>query len=72
MIYSSNVISAYEYLYLYPSDAIITNQSILNLLMMELQPYGETINEKLEYIKSFHKKIHMNPKVVPAIQSLII
>lgn len=72
MIYSANVISAYEYLYMYPLDAMITNQAVVNLLMMELQPYGETINDRLNYIRSFHKKIHKNPNVSPAIQSLTI
>lgn len=70
LIFSAKVISAYEYLYMYPEDALITNESILNNLVEQLNPYGKTINEKINYILSFHKKIHKNPKVIPAIESI--
>lgn len=70
LIFSSNVISAYEYLYMYPVDAKIQNQNIMNLLLMQMNPYGETINDKIDYILRFHQKIHVNPKLIQAIESI--
>lgn len=67
MIYSVNVISPYEYLYMYPEDAAINNMGIMNQLIDEINPYEETINEKINYILRLHKLIHKNPKVQPAI-----
>ena len=67
MIYSARVISVFEYLYMYPVDALIDNQEVLMQIITELRPYGQSINEKINYIKHFHKAIHKNPKVIPAI-----
>ena len=70
LIYSARVISAYEYLYEYPADACINNNEILNQLVMELQPYGESYSDRVQYVRRFHQLIHRNPKVVPAISCL--
>ena len=71
MIYSVNAISAYEYLYLYPIDAILNNNMILNQLINDIKPYGvNTINDKINYIYRFHKKIHENKYVFPPIESI--
>lgn len=67
MIYSVHVISAYEYLYMYPADAIIQNIAILSELIDEINPYGESINDKINYILHLHKLIHKQPSVKPAI-----
>ena len=70
MIYSTRVIGGLEYLYLYPVDAPLTNKGVLNDLLMEFNPYGKTIQEKINYLSRLHKKIHINPKVKPAIRNL--
>lgn len=67
LIFSAEVISAEEYLYMYPVDALITNEQIMNILIDKIQPYGLTINEKRNYIYRYHKLIHKNPNVRPAI-----
>ena len=70
LIFISNVISAYEYLYMYPEDASISNTTIINMLIQEIKPYGNTLNERINYIIRYHKLIHKNPNVMPAIQCL--
>lgn len=70
LIFMANVISPYEYLYLYPEDAVISNNEVMNLLIAQLEPYGNTLNERRNYITRYHKLIHRNPKLVPAICSL--
>lgn len=70
LIFTANVISAYEYLYMYPEDASISNTSIMNRLIQEIKPFGGTMNERVNYIVRYHKLIHKNPNVMPAIQCL--
>jgi hypothetical protein len=67
MIFMAGVISPYEYLYQYPLDAQITNQEVLNLLIIEMKPYGETLYQKIDVIKRIHYYIHQNPNVRPAV-----
>ena len=66
-IYSVSAISPYEFLYMYPLDAVLNNNVIIRKLVKELNPYGENFNEQVGYIHEFHKKIHINPNVRPAI-----
>ena len=71
MIYSVRVIDAYEYLYMYPVDAPLgINNRIMELLLEDICPFEETLNQKMEYIVELHKKIHKNPKIRPAIASI--
>lgn len=70
LIFLAGVISAYEFLYMYPEDAIISNNDVMNLLIKEINPYGESIQDRINYILRFHKLIHRNPKVLPAIRNL--
>ena len=66
-IYSVSAISPYEFLLMYPLDAILNNNVIIRKLVKELNPYGENFNEQVAYIHQFHKKIHKNPNVRPAL-----
>lgn len=70
LIYMAGVITPKEYLYMYPVDAMITNEQVIMKLVNEMNPYGSTIAEKKNYIFKFHKKIHKNPKVEPAIYGI--
>lgn len=71
MIYSVRVIDAYEYLYMYPLDAPLGhNTRVMELLIEEINPYEETLAQKVEYVLRFHKLIHKNPKLRPAICSV--
>lgn len=70
LIFMANVISSYEYLINYPADAAITNESVIMQLIKEINPYGNTINEKQNYILRYHQLVHKNSKVVPAIYSI--
>ena len=70
MIYASKTISPYEYLYMYPIDAPLENRSVINDLINDIKPYCKTYNEKIQYVLDFHKKIHQNSKLRPAITSI--
>jgi len=63
LIYSAHVISPMDYLYLYPIDAVINNQPVINQLIAELRPYGTTYQEQIDYIMHLHKAVHRNPNV---------
>lgn len=63
MVYTSRVIDANEFLYMYPLDAIINNQQVICELVEELRPIGKSINEKMETINKFRKLVHKNPGV---------
>ena len=58
LIFTAGVLSAQEYLLSYP---------VILLLIDHLKPYGDTINDKINYILRYHKLIHKNPKLIPAI-----
>ena len=68
-IYSVSAISPYEFLYMYPTDALLNNNVIIRKLVKELNPYGENFNDQVAYIHEFHKKIHINPNIRPAISN---
>mgnify|MGYP007069842398 FL=1 len=70
LMYTVNVLSPYEYLNLYPLDAQLNNQFIINKLINEIRPYCETIQEKYEYILYLHKELHENKDMRPAIISI--
>lgn len=70
MIYSVRVISSYEYLLIYPIDAPIANQKIMEDLLADISPYAKTLNEKMEYIDRLRQLIHKNPKIRPAISDI--
>lgn len=72
MIYSVKVISGKEFLYMYPEDAVINNNSVLMDLINELNPYGNTIQDKINYINHLHKVIHKNPDVIVPIHGVKI
>ena len=57
---------------MYPEDANIFNNSVINMLIQEIQPFGDTMNDRVNYINRLHRLIHKNPKVTPAIQSIEI
>lgn len=67
MIYSARVISYKEYLYMYPLDAVIQNHQVIEELINEISPLGESINDKLVYIDRLRKLIHQKPETRPAL-----
>ena len=64
MVYSARVIDAREYLCVYPIDAELNNQPVLNQLIEEISPYGTTYQEQIDSIKRLHKVLHVAPDVV--------
>lgn len=63
MIYTSKVITAREFLYVYPLDAVINNQQVVAQLIEELQPIGNSINEKMKTIDHYRELLKKNPQV---------
>lgn len=68
LLYESNIISAYELLYKLPLDATIyPNSTIMSKLISEIKPYEKSYADSANYILRFHKLIHKNPNIRPAI-----
>lgn len=73
LIYEARVMTPYEYLINYPEDADLkTNMKIMNLLIEDLKPYGNTIGEKINIIVNFHKALHKNPNARLPIHTFIL
>lgn len=71
LIYGAGVISAYEYLYMFPADAnLSTNQIIMEKLINDMKPYSNTIQGKIDYILHYHKLIHIDPNTKQVLRSL--
>lgn len=70
MIYNARVISAKEYLFMLPEDAVINNQTVIYNLIDELHPIGQSINEKMDTIKHYRNSIKLNPNANLALISL--
>jgi hypothetical protein len=68
MIYQVNVLSPYEFLAMYPIDCKISDISMQKLLT-DINPYGSSIQDKINYILNLLKQLHKNPQVRPAISS---
>lgn len=61
-LYSIHNIGPIEMLYLYPNEALIS-QSIMDQLLIELSPFGETYQDKINFILDLRIKVKENPKV---------
>lgn len=70
LIYTSGVIGAEEFLFMYPRDCKINNPAVIDLLIQQLNPYGQTINDKIKAISRYHQLVHKNPKVQQVLQSI--
>lgn len=72
LIYEARVIGPYEYLVNYPIDADLrSNIKIMNILINDLKPYGDSLNSKVDTIIDLHKKLHKDPKTILPIHNLI-
>lgn len=71
LIYSTRIISAYEYLSMFPIDANLnTNPKIMEMLISDIRPYSDTIGGKINYILHYHKHIHEKPGLSTGIKRL--
>lgn len=68
--YYTNIIDWREYLYNYPPIFPISDQ-ILNILFIQINPYGETFNEKLEVINRLRVGIKKNPNLINPIMEVV-
>ncbi len=66
-IYSVSAISPIEFLIMYPTDAMLNNNVIIQKLVKELNPFGQNYNDQVAYIHRYHKLVHINPNVRPAL-----
>jgi len=70
MIYEINVISPYEFLELYPLNAVIPKEVIVKM-NYDLCPYGvKNIKDVENFVRDLHEKIQMNNKVRPVIEAI--
>lgn len=70
LIYTSRAMTGLEYLYMYPLDAPLQNRQVLEELILEISPYGESINSKIAYLDRLRNLLHKNPNTRPAIVQL--
>ena len=66
MIYLNNIISPYEFLIRFPLECIISEKSIEKLLL-DLKPYGKSVEEMINTLLDFRKKIKFKPNLDMAI-----
>ena len=70
MIYEVNIISPYEYLELYPMDAIIPEE-VIRKMNYDLCPYGVKNYKDIQlFVRDLHEKIHANKNVRPVIEAI--
>lgn len=69
MVYSANVISPYEFLIEYPENVIFNNM-IMNKLISEIKPVGNSYEDRVEFIKAFHSKLKNKPQTKSAIYDI--
>lgn len=71
MLYINDVIGVIEFLTMYPLDANLNgNMSVMGKMIGDLKPYGNNMNQQIKYILNYHKLLHKNPKVRPALYRL--
>ena len=70
MIYMSRVMSANEYLFMLPEDAVLNNPTVISSLIDDLRPIGNTINEKVDTLNHYRSNIKLNPNARLALISL--
>lgn len=71
LMYSvSEIISPEQYLYLYPQDAVINNESVMMKLVRDIAPLGDSIQEKINAINSYRAKLQISPKLTIPVRSL--
>ena len=71
LMYSvSEIISPEQYLYLYPQDAVINNESVMMKLIRDMAPLGDSIQDKINTINSYRAKLQAVPKLTIPVMSL--
>ena len=70
MIYLADVMDSTAFLYYYPADAVINNTAVKSKLIFEMQPYGNTVQEKEKEIERFRRRLHDNKNVKQVIHSI--
>lgn len=71
LIYSAKIIDGYEFCIQYPPDAELTNPQVIEDLIEEMNPVGNTIQEKFHELDRYRKHLHLNPNVIMPISSTI-
>ena len=67
----TNQISPYEYLIKYPYNLPICDRIMMRLLN-DLRPYGVSLNEKIDVIKSLRKQLQINRNIRLPVESVVI
>ena len=61
--YYTGIIDWREYLYQYPSSLSI-NEGIMNIILEQMRPYGDTYQEKLDTVLRVRERIKKDPKII--------
>lgn len=60
--YYTNQFTGYQYLITYPYNSVIPD-NVMKKLLMDLNPYGTSIEQKLDVIKSLRKELQINRNI---------
>lgn len=69
IFFYTGIISWKDYLYLYPSNLVIP-MHILNILMNQIRPYGDNLEEKINVIQRIRFSLNNNKDLINPIQAL--
>ena len=65
LLYINNIISVKEFLFESPTEVLIQDPEVVEKLIFDILPYGDEINTKIQFIKSYwmHIKTNTNLKI---------
>lgn len=69
-LYMIHSISSYEFLLLYPEDALIP-QNIIDELLMDLSPFGDNYQQKIETFVRLRSRLKTNKNIISPIHQII-
>ena len=71
MMYKYNLMTPEQYLAQYPTDARLDmDPGIMNKLLDDIKPYADTLQNQINLIIDYHKKLHINPNAIMAIEAI--
>lgn len=63
LLYINNIISVKEFLFESPTEVLIQDPEVVEKLIFDILPYGDEINTKIQFIKSYWMHIKTNPNL---------
>lgn len=71
LLYTHNIISAFEYLYLFPMQLDVNNNAITNKLIVDIKPFGNNYSEQINSLIRLQSRIKENRNLIIPIRQKI-